>query len=101
MKNHDYYIYILTNKYKNVLYIGVTNDLKRRLSENVNGINPRFTSKYNCKFLVYYEQFNDITLAIIREKELKSWRREKKDKLINSFNPEWEFFNDRFLPSNP
>jgi len=83
-----------------VLYIGVTNNLKRRLLEHINGINPGFISKYNCKYLIYYKQFSDIRIAICREKELKKWRREKKDTLINSFNPERIFHNDRFLLPN-
>jgi len=68
--------------------------------EHKTGSTPGFTSKYNCHYLVYYEQFGDIRMAISREKELKSWRREKKDTLINAFNPEWKFLDDQFLPQN-
>jgi putative endonuclease len=91
-----YFVYILTNKNKTVLYIGVTNDLARRLWEHQthqNHINA-FTHRYNCYYLVYYEEFNDIDQAIAREKELKGWKRIKKDNLIYEFNPEWKFLND-------
>ena len=94
---HDYHIYILTNWKRNVLYVGVTNNLSRRLQEHISGTIPGFTKKYNCKELVYYEQFEYINNAIQREKELKGWRREKKDKLVNSFNPEWKSLNHRFI----
>ena len=92
---HNYYTYILTNKSKTVLYIGVTNDLKLRLQfhKKPSSIN-NFTSKYKCFYLIYYEHFHDINLAIGREKELKGWRREKKELLINSINPHWDFLND-------
>ncbi len=93
---HSYFVYILTNKNKTVLYIGVTNNLEKRLyehkhlTENIQS----FTKKYNCYYLLYYEQFQDVDQAIVREKELKGWRREKKEKLITSFNPDWRFLND-------
>jgi putative endonuclease len=92
-----YFIYILTNKTKTVLYTGVTNNLKRRLYEHLNPVNESgsFTKKYKVYYLVYFEIHNDIKKAIEREKEIKGWRREKKNNLINSFNPEWKFFNDK------
>jgi putative endonuclease len=93
MKDHNYFIYIVTNKIKTVLYIGVTNDLQRRIYEHENGLLPGFTKKYNCHFLVYYEHFQNINDAIEREKEIKKWRREKKENLINGFNPMWKFLN--------
>lgn len=92
---HNYFVYIMTNKHKNVLYIGVTNNLERRVEEHETGKYEGFTKRYNCHYLVYYEHFNWIQHAIDREKELKKWRREKKDKLIISFNPDWEFLNDK------
>ena len=93
---HNYFVYILTNKNKNVLYVGVTNDLSRRIQEHQNGLPKGFTKKYNCYNLVYYEYFTDINMAIQREKQIKKWRREKKEKLISDFNPGWEFLeNDR------
>jgi putative endonuclease len=99
MPYKTYCVYILTNKTKTVLYIGVTNNIKIRLYQHNN---PKpdsnsFTKRYNVFYLVYYEKFNNILLAIAREKEIKAWRREKKDNLINSFNPEWKFLNDELL----
>jgi len=85
----------MTNKNRNVLYLGVTNDLERRVYEHTTGEHKGFTKRYNCHYLVYYEHFTDIEQAIDREKEIKKWRREKKDKLIVSFNPEWRFLNDK------
>ncbi|SFT41487.1 putative endonuclease [Algoriphagus locisalis] len=89
------FVYILTNKTKSTLYIGVTNDLQRRLYEHINGLgNPNsFTSKYKCHYLVYFEEYATPKEAIAREKELKKWRREKKNKLIEIENPNWEFLN--------
>jgi len=84
----------MTNKHKNVVYVGVTNDIERRVYEHETGENKGFTKKYNCHYLVYYEHFTNIEDAIDREKEIKKWRREKKDSLISSFNPEWNFLND-------
>lgn len=93
--NHNYFLYILTNYNKTVLYTGVTNDLKRRLYEHKSGINSSsFTSKYNCYYLIYLERHQYIQHAIEREKEIKGWLRIKKEKLINEFNPDWKFLND-------
>ncbi len=97
-RNHNYYVYILTNKSKKVLYIGVTNDLDRRLFEHKEdslSLKKSFAGKYNVIFLIYYKHYQYINNAIEREKELKEWRREKKEALINSFNPDWEFLNDQ------
>jgi len=96
MWNYNYYTYILTNRDKNVLYVGVTNDLTRRLQEHWEGKGngTSFTSKYYCYYLVYYEHFSKVEHAIEREKEIKKWRREKKDTLITSVNPNWRFLND-------
>ncbi|PZU80685.1 MAG: endonuclease [Chryseobacterium sp.] len=93
---HNYYVYILTNKNKTVLYIGVTNSLVERLQWHKikEATELHFTHKYNCYYLVYYEHFQDVDTAIQREKQLKGWRREKKEILINNFNPEWKFLND-------
>lgn len=99
MKDHNYFIYIVTNKYKTVLYIGVTNALQRRVYEHENGLIPGFSKKYNCHYLVYYEHFQEIEKAIDREKEIKKWRREKKEKLINSFNSDWDFLNEKIYDS--
>ena len=91
---HSYYIYIITNKTKTVLYTGVTNNLKRRLSEHADNILNKkntFASRYNVQYLLYFEKFGWIQLAIAREKEIKGWRREKKIALIKSLNPAFEF----------
>ena len=92
---HNYFVYIMTNKNKTVLYTGITNDIERRVYEYETSEFKGFTKKYNCHFLVYYEHFANIEDAIDCEKEIKKWRREKKDKLILSFNPEWLFLNDQ------
>jgi putative endonuclease len=84
-----YYIYIMTNHSK-TLYTGITNDLERRVYEHKNKLLPGFTSRYKISKLVYYEEFPDAPSAIMREKEIKGWVREKKIKLINSLNPSWE-----------
>ena len=84
-------IYFLTNKHKTTLYLGVTSDLIRRIQEHKNKIYPNsFTAKYNLEYLVYYESFGRVEEAIMMEKQIKKWRREKKDTLINSMNPEWD-----------
>jgi len=94
---HNYFVYILTNINKTVLYIGVTNNVKNRLWYHKNPESKyTFTSKYKCYYLVYVEMFMDINEAIKREKELKGWSREKKVKLINVENPEWRFLNEDF-----
>ena len=97
MDIQNYYVYIVTNWEKNVLYIGVTIDMSRRLNEHYSGSIQGFTRHYSCKYLIYYEQHQYIINAINREKEIKGWRREKKKKLINNFNPDWVFLNERFI----
>ncbi|WP_300437072.1 GIY-YIG nuclease family protein [Christiangramia sp.] len=94
---HNYYVYILSNKHKTVLYIGVTNNLENRLYQHKNpeANSKAFTAKYNCFYLIYYELFFDIDTAIQREKIIKGWSRQKKDDLITNFNPSWNFLNDR------
>lgn len=89
MEEKVYAVYMLTNYTKRVIYIGVTSDLERRIREHQTGIYPGFTKKYNVKYLVYYDLFGDVHLAIEREKELKGWKRSKKNDLITSFNPSW------------
>jgi putative endonuclease len=89
MKDYNYYIYILTNWSNKVIYIGVTNNLQRRLYEHKNKLIDGFTNKYNLNKLVYYECFSNINDAIRREKELKKWRREKKNNLVENMNPDW------------
>lgn len=82
-------IYILTNKPNGTLYTGVTSNLIKRIYEHKQGTIPSFTQKYNCKRLVYYEQFENIIAAIEREKQIKGGSRSKKINLIESINPEW------------
>ena len=84
------FIYILANKHNTTLYIGVTNDLKRRIAEHKLHINSGFTDKYNIEKLVYYEIHEHMHDTIQREKQLKNWRREWKEALINDLNPEWD-----------
>lgn len=85
----DYYVYILTNKTRSTLYIGVTNDLERRISEHRLQEVKGFTAQYNLRHLLYYENYPDPGAAIAREKQLKGWRREKKVGLIEKTNPRW------------
>ncbi len=85
----DYFVYILTNDFGNVMYIGVTNNLERRLAEHKSGTIPGFTEKYKTHKLVHFEQTPSIESAITREKQIKSWRREKKNALVAVANPEW------------
>ena len=94
-KKHQYYIYIITNPERTVLYTGVTNDLSQRLIEHwVNKGQPKtFAGKYYCYNLIYYEEFRYINDAIAREKEIKGWRRSKKLELIKAMNPDWTFLN--------
>jgi len=86
----QYYVYILTNKTNKVLYIGVINNLVRRIFEHKNKLVEGFTKKYNLSKLVYYEVTNDIYSALEREKQLKNWHRDWKINLIDSFNPMWK-----------
>ena len=85
-----YYVYILSNWDDSVLYIGVTNDLRRRLYEHRNHLVDGFTSKHNAHKLVYFEYTEDVLSAISREKQLKGWRRNKKNALISKTNPTWK-----------
>ena len=85
----QYYVYILTNKSNKALYIGVTNNLQRRVYEHKEKLIEGFTSKYNVNKLVYYETIIDVKVAIEREKTLKKWARKKKDWLIEQNNSDW------------
>ncbi len=85
----SYFVYILSNWNHQVLYIGVTNDLKRRIYEHKYQLHDGFTKQYNVNHLVYYEKYSDINRAIVREKQLKAWSRGKKNDLISQMNPEW------------
>jgi putative endonuclease len=83
------YVYIMSNRTQ-TLYIGVTNDIARRVNEHKSKLNPGFTARYNIIKLVYVESFSDIRDAIAREKQLKGWRRNKKVSLIEAVNPGWK-----------
>lgn len=89
---NGYYLYILTNKTNTVLYIGITNNLSKRIWEHKNKIIPGFTSDYNVNKLVYFEKLNIFSIkeARVKEKQVKKWNREWKIKLIKSINPNWE-----------
>ena len=87
----QYYVYILSNTHKNVIYTGVTNDLVRRVYEHKKHLDKSsFTSRYNVENLVYFEQTTDIDAAISREKQIKGWNRKRKEKLIEAKNPNWD-----------
>ena len=88
-RDYDFWVYIVTNQADSVLYIGVTNDLSRRLSEHRSGEIPGFTADYRCHKLVYWEHYSDVEEAIAREKQLKRWLRTKKISLIGRVNPRW------------
>ena len=95
--DHQYSVYILTNKNHTVLYTGMTNDLQRRIFEHKNGLHEGFTKKYNVTKLVFYESTNDVNLAIHREKQIKAGSRKKKILLIEKMNPEWRDLGEDFL----
>jgi len=86
---HQYYVYILTNKKKGTLYIGMTNNLERRVFEHKNKINEGFTKKYGLDKLVYFEMYPYVNDAILREKRMKKWKREWKINAIEEDNPDW------------
>lgn len=90
MRNYNFYVYMLTNITNKVLYIGVTNNLARRLYEHKTGLFEGFTKRYHVDKLVYYEHFFNINDAIAREKQLKGWTRAKKNALVETENPGWE-----------
>jgi len=89
MERH-YFVYLLTNWNHKVMYVGVTNDLERRVLEHKQKAVKGFTEKYNVTRLVYFEETTYIQEALAREKEIKKWRREKKNKLVTGMNPGWE-----------
>ncbi|MCG2462984.1 GIY-YIG nuclease family protein [Flavobacteriaceae bacterium F89] len=96
---HTYYVYIITNKSKSVLYTGVTNYLAKRLfqhSENIRLKKKTFASRYNCSYLLYYEKYTWIQEAIAREKAIKGWSRQKKIELIKAINPNMDFLEHLF-----
>jgi putative endonuclease len=90
---NSYFVYILTNSNRTTLYIGVTNDLQRRLQEHYEAsqVEKGFTGKYKTHHLIYFEEFQDVNAAIERETQIKKWSRAKKDALISSINPKRNF----------
>ena len=89
-----YWVYILTNTANAVMYIGVTNDLRRRLLEHKNEQISGFTKKYHLHKLVYFEEYSEVAGAISREKQLKRWKREKKNWLVETKNPNWDDWSE-------
>jgi len=100
-KDKQCYVYVLTNKLNRVLYIGITNDLRRRIFEHKNKLVEGFTKKYNLTKLVYYEATDEVESAIKREKQLKNWYREWKINLINQFNREWKDLSECLCDAEP
>ena len=97
MKTNQYFVYILTNQDHTVLYTGVTNNLQRRVLEHKSGKGGVFSKKYKLHKLVYYEAGGDISVAIAREKQIKSGSRKKKIELVNAMNPEWDDLFEKFF----
>ena len=97
LAGHNYIVYIVTNKNKTVLYTGITNDIPRRLDEHEEASKPfwykSFAGHYNAYFLLHYERYEYVKDAVAREKEIKGWRRSKKEALVNIENPGWKFLN--------
>jgi putative endonuclease len=90
-ESNDYWVYIVTNNLRSTVYIGITSDLRVRVWQHRVGKRPdTFSQRYHCVHLVYYEHFREVRDAIAREKQLKGWRRQKKDTLISTLNRNWE-----------
>jgi putative endonuclease len=103
MPSHKYYVYILTNQHKTVLYTGVTNNLEERILQHYQNrySTNSFTGKYSAYNLIFYETYQNINNAIAREKEIKGWLRKKKWEVINNFNPEAKFLNEELFGEWP
>lgn len=93
---HKYYVYIMANSKNGTIYVGVTGDIRRRIDEHKTGIFKGFTSKYELKRLVYFEETESIDAAIAREKQLKNWKRDWKLDLIEKVNPNWTDLVENF-----
>jgi len=93
-----YYVYIITNKRNTVLYIGMTNNLLRRVYEHKNGLIGGFTKKYKCHKLVWYMETENVESAIRQEKRMEKWKREYKENVINKMNPGWRDLYEEILP---
>ena len=98
MKLHTYYVYIVTNSSKSVLYIGVTKNLSRRIIQHYEcrGNSASFCGRYSCYWLLYFEEYQNIHRAIEREKQLKRWTRKRKEELIIRENPNMDFLNYQY-----
>ena len=98
MRDYAFYVYVLSNPRRTVLYIGFTSNMVNRLDQHIkNKKDPNsFASKYNCGDIIYYEVYQYVNEAIAREKQLKRWSRAKKEKLINTQNPDWKTLNGNF-----
>ena len=96
-RDYRFFVYILVNWNRRVMYIGVTNDLMRRLEEHRNKAVSGFTARYNVHRLVYFEETGDVFAALSREKQIKAWRRSKKDALVASANPGWRDLAEDFM----
>lgn len=94
MLSKQYYVYIMTTSRNTALYTGITNDLVRRVYEHKNDMVGGFTKRYRVHKLVYYEAGGDVLVVLAREKQIKSWVRQKKLALITSFNPDWRDLYD-------
>ena len=103
MKFHNYFVYIVTNPNKRVLYAGMTNNLEQRIIEHYlcRGSKTSFASKYYCYCLVFFERFQFVKHAIAREKQIKGWIRKKKKNLIEVDNPEWRCLNKEIMEWPP
>lgn len=95
-----YYVYILATKYNKMLYIGITSHLEGRVRQHKEKQIDGYTSKYNVTKLVYFEEFQYVYDAIVREKQLKGWLRRKKDALISGMNPDWKDLSDGWYSTN-
>jgi len=98
-EEHIYYVYVMQSVSRHVLYIGMTSNLRKRAWEHKNHMHEGFTCDYNCTRLVYWETFDDVANAIDREKQLKRWRRQKKDWLIARRNPRWQDLATDWYPT--
>ena len=95
-----FWVYILTNQTRSVLYVGMTNSLEVRLYQHRNGETKSFTKRYHLNRLVYYEKFDSAGDAISREKQIKGWIRKRKDELVNTMNPKWNDLSRTLFPSS-
>ena len=98
---HTYHVYILTNVKRNVMYVGVANNLENRVAEHRDGRGGAFTRRYRLNTLVYAEEYQYVDEAIAREKEIKGWRRSKKDALVEVLNPTWADLTDPGTAKGP